>query len=56
MTPRDGSTPTLGRVDTELIDALSDAATTVKARASDRLAAAHDASHYLLTPRAVVIV
>lgn len=55
MTPRDGSTPTLSRVDAELIDALSDAATTVKARASDRLAAAHDASHYLLTPRAVVI-
>ncbi|MDN5727531.1 MAG: FAD-binding protein, partial [Propionibacteriales bacterium] len=27
----------------------------VRARATDRLASAHDASHYLLTPQAVVV-
>ncbi|MDN6374414.1 MAG: FAD-binding oxidoreductase, partial [Brevibacterium aurantiacum] len=44
----------LSRVDTGLIDQLRSAVDEVGARASDRLAAAHDASHYLLTPQAVV--
>ena len=34
--------------------ALADAVTDVRTRAIDRLAYAHDASHYLLTPQAVV--
>lgn len=44
---------TLAPVDSALLSALHGAATTVQARASDRLAAAHDASHYLLTPQAI---
>ncbi|AZL11587.1 FAD-binding oxidoreductase [Brevibacterium aurantiacum] len=44
----------LSPVDTGLIDQLRSAVDEVGARASDRLAAAHDASHYLLTPQAVV--
>ncbi|WP_193078768.1 FAD-binding and (Fe-S)-binding domain-containing protein [Brevibacterium aurantiacum] len=44
----------LSPADTGLIDHLRAAADEVGTRASDRLAAAHDASHYLLTPQAVV--
>nr|WP_209044048.1 FAD-binding and (Fe-S)-binding domain-containing protein [Brevibacterium marinum] len=44
----------LSTVDTGLIEHLRSAVDEVGARASDRLAAAHDASHYLLTPQAVV--
>ncbi|NEN04752.1 FAD-binding oxidoreductase [Diaminobutyricibacter tongyongensis] len=40
-------------LDAGLTAALSDACATVATRATDRLAAAHDASHYLLTPQAV---
>ena len=43
-------------VDTALIEELECAVPGgVRVRASDRLAHAHDASHYLLTPRAVVV-
>jgi D-lactate dehydrogenase len=45
---------TLAPAGDELLAALAGAASTVHSRASDRLSAAHDASHYLLTPRAVV--
>jgi D-lactate dehydrogenase len=45
---------TLAPVGDELLAALVHASSTVHSRASDRLSAAHDASHYLLTPRAVV--
>lgn len=45
---------TLERVEPELVDLLERAAKSVSVRASDRLSAAHDASHYLLTPKAVV--
>ncbi|TLP80024.1 FAD-binding and (Fe-S)-binding domain-containing protein [Nesterenkonia sphaerica] len=38
----------------DLVETLRSAAGEVGVRASDRLAAAHDASHYLLTPEAVV--
>lgn len=38
-----------------LLEALGATGVTVRARATDRLASAHDASHYLLTPRAVVV-
>ncbi|TLP79872.1 FAD-binding and (Fe-S)-binding domain-containing protein [Nesterenkonia sphaerica] len=41
-------------IDPALSTALQDAVDDVGLRASDRLAAAHDASHYLLTPQAVV--
>ncbi|GGF46510.1 oxidoreductase [Microbacterium sorbitolivorans] len=41
-------------VDPLLVEALEQIGAAVGARATDRLAAAHDASHYLLTPRAVV--
>lgn len=42
--------------DTVLIEELERAAPgAVRVRASDRLAHAHDASHYLLTPRAIVV-
>ncbi|MEO6712890.1 MAG: FAD-binding and (Fe-S)-binding domain-containing protein [Mycobacteriales bacterium] len=42
-------------VDSSLLDALEQAVPGgVRSRASDRLAMAHDASHYLLTPQAVV--
>ncbi|MCF2572742.1 FAD-binding and (Fe-S)-binding domain-containing protein [Brevibacterium sp. UCMA 11754] len=44
----------LSPADTGLIDHLRAAADEVGTRASDRLATAHDASHYLLTPQAVV--
>src|SRR3954451_18999290 len=48
-------TATLAAVPQELLDALERAcADGVAARASDRLSSAHDASHYLLTPQAVV--
>jgi D-lactate dehydrogenase len=39
----------------ELLDALGATGAKVRARPTDRLASAHDASHYLLTPRAVVV-
>ena len=45
----------VGPVDPGLLRALEDAAPgAVRSRASDRLAYAHDASHYLLVPQAVV--
>lgn len=45
----------VGRVDSELLAALSTAAPgAVRSRAIDQLASAHDASHYLMTPQAVV--
>ncbi|WP_350270180.1 FAD-binding and (Fe-S)-binding domain-containing protein [Brevibacterium sp. CBA3109] len=44
----------LSPADTGLTDHLRAAVDEVGTRASDRLAAAHDASHYLLTPQAVV--
>jgi len=40
---------------TALTTALADAATDVRTRATDRLAYAHDASHFVLTPQAVVV-
>ncbi len=40
--------------DPTLLAALTEAGVAVAARATDRLAAAHDASHYLLTPQVVV--
>ena len=45
---------TLPPITPGLIAALQDACGSVASRATDRLAAAHDASHYLLTPQAVV--
>ena len=45
---------TLHPVRQELLTALEGASSGVAARATDRLSAAHDASHYLLTPQAVV--
>ena len=39
----------------DLIAALRSTGVVVEARAADRRASAHDASHYLLTPRAVVV-
>jgi len=47
--------PTLEAPGDELLDALSRTGAKVQARPTDRLASAHDASHYLLTPRAVVV-
>ena len=44
----------LSEVDPNLIAALRGVIDDVGVRATDRLAAAHDASHYLLTPQAVV--
>lgn len=44
----------LGPVDAGLIAELSAVSSGVRSRATDRLAAAHDASHYQLTPRVVV--
>lgn len=46
-------TSTLPEPPADLIDALRRAVSELGLRASDRLAAAHDASHYLLTPQAV---
>lgn len=46
---------TLDAPGTELLAALTATGATVRARPSDRLSAAHDASHYVLTPRAVVV-
>lgn len=46
---------TLPEAGAELLDALAATGVKVQARATDRLASAHDASHYLLTPRAVVV-
>ncbi len=43
----------LGPVDAELTAALTAVCSSIATRATDRLAAAHDASHYLLTPEAV---
>ncbi|MFF1571391.1 FAD-binding and (Fe-S)-binding domain-containing protein [Leifsonia sp. NPDC058292] len=43
-----------GPPDEKLLAALRSAATAVHARPTDRLSSAHDASHYLLTPQAVV--
>ena len=40
---------------TGLSTALADAVTDVRTRATDRLAYAHDASHFVLTPQAVVV-
>ncbi len=44
----------LAAVPPGLIAALEEACARVETRATDRLSAAHDASHYLLTPQAVV--
>lgn len=46
-------TNTLVPVDPELIAALGEVCADIGTRATDRLAGAHDASHYLLTPHAV---
>lgn len=46
---------TLDAVDDALLAALRATGITVQARPTDRLASAHDASHYLLTPCAVVV-
>lgn len=43
----------LRRADPALIAAIEESGVSVAARATDRLALAHDASHYLLTPQAV---
>ena len=48
-------TPTPEHPDAGLVDALSAACADTRARVSDRLAKAHDASHYLLVPSAVVV-
>jgi D-lactate dehydrogenase len=40
-------------IDSRLLQALEKACSSVATRATDRLSAAHDASHYLLTPQAV---
>lgn len=45
---------TLHPVPQDLLTALRRASSGVAARASDRLSSSHDASHYLLTPQAVV--
>ena len=47
------NTGTLSAPSQELLEAIEEACATVHARAIDRLAAAHDASHYLLTPKLV---
>lgn len=48
--------PRLAPIDGELLGALERAAPgAIRARASDRLGMAHDASHYLLTPQAVLV-
>ncbi|MEU1970882.1 FAD-binding and (Fe-S)-binding domain-containing protein [Microbacterium sp. NPDC019599] len=47
-------TATLSPVDPALIAAIESVGAAVGTRATDRLAGAHDASHYLLTPQAVV--
>lgn len=46
--------PVLPPLDTDLVRALEEAGAHVRARASDRLAAAHDASHYRLAPQLAV--
>lgn len=46
--------PRLTAVDPALVVAIEATGATVATRAIDRLASAHDASHYLLTPQAVV--
>lgn len=46
--------PTLRSPDAEVLRALGAAAVSVRSRVTDRLAAAHDASHYILTPDVVV--
>jgi D-lactate dehydrogenase len=46
-------TDTLPAPDTDLLAALERSCSAVGSRATDRLAGAHDASHYLLTPQAV---
>jgi len=54
MTERTAEIGTLAPVDPLLVEALEQIGANIGIRATDRLAAAHDASHYLLTPRAVV--
>lgn len=54
MNERHNGVDTLAPVDPLLVEALEQIGAEVGVRATDRLAAAHDASHYLLTPRAVV--
>jgi FAD/FMN-containing dehydrogenase len=54
MNERTAEATTLASVDPLLVEALEEIGAAVGVRATDRLAAAHDASHYLLTPRAVV--
>ncbi|MFC0682672.1 FAD-binding and (Fe-S)-binding domain-containing protein [Lysobacter korlensis] len=54
MTRATAGTTTLPAVPPELIAALEGACALVATRATDRLSSAHDASHYLLTPQAVV--
>ncbi|MBN9189412.1 MAG: hypothetical protein J0I62_13050, partial [Microbacterium sp.] len=48
-------TDTLAPLDPSIIAAFEVACAHVGTRATDRLAGAHDASHYLLTPQAVAI-
>ena len=54
MSRSGAGTATLAAVPRELIAALEGACALVATRATDRLSSAHDASHYLLTPQAVV--
>jgi D-lactate dehydrogenase len=54
VTRTTSGTKTLSPVAPGLVAALEDACARVAARATDRLSSAHDASHYLLTPQAVV--
>jgi D-lactate dehydrogenase len=54
MTKTGSATTILPAVAPGLIAALEDACARVASRATDRLSSAHDASHYLLTPQAVV--
>ncbi|MDL9978751.1 FAD-binding and (Fe-S)-binding domain-containing protein [Microbacterium sp. ASV49] len=49
------ASPRLAAVDNGLVRALEEACADTRTRVSDRLAGAHDASHYLLTPQAVVV-
>ncbi|GAA5196834.1 FAD-binding and (Fe-S)-binding domain-containing protein [Microbacterium jejuense] len=53
-TDRDAGTATLAPVDPALVAAIEAVGAAVGERATDRLAGAHDASHYLLTPQVVV--
>lgn len=52
---RTESGPAFTALAREVLAALNSATAAVHARATDRLAAAHDASHYVFTPQAVVV-